>query len=91
MTGRVGFVRGAVATAEHKAVGLSAAQSRRPHTGQSGISMVSSTRQSERRRAINKSRQGRANKKERLRAGTPRFPVHPEGYDPTAADAKKTK
>lgn len=53
--------------------------------------MVSSTRQSERRRAMNKSRAGRANKRERLRVGTPRFPVHPEGYDPTAADAKKAK
>jgi len=53
--------------------------------------MVSSTRQSERRRAINKSRAGRANKRARTRAGTPRFPIHPEGYDAGAADAKKSK
>lgn len=53
--------------------------------------MVSSTRQTERRRAINKSRLGRPNKKARVRAGTPTFPVHPEGYDPGAADAKKAK
>lgn len=53
--------------------------------------MVSSTRQSERRRAMNTSRAGRKHKKARTRAGTPAFPVHPEGYDPTAADAKKTK
>lgn len=53
--------------------------------------MVSSTRQSERRRAINKNRLGRAQKRARMKAGTPRFPIHPEGYDPNAADAKKTK
>jgi hypothetical protein len=53
--------------------------------------MVSSTRQSERRRSINKSRAGRANKRERVRAGTPPFPVHPDGYDAGAADAKKSK
>lgn len=51
--------------------------------------MVSSTRQSERRRVINKKRGGRDNKKARARAGTPAFPIHPEGYDPKAADAKK--
>lgn len=53
--------------------------------------MVSSTRQTERRRAINKSRLGRPNKKARVRAGTPAFPVHPEGYAPGTADAKKAK
>jgi hypothetical protein len=51
--------------------------------------MVSSTRQSERRRVINKKRAGRANKKANVRAGTPAFPIHPDGYDPKAADAKK--
>lgn len=40
---------------------------------------------------MNTSRAGRANKKARVRAGTPAFPVHPEGYAPTAADAKKAK
>jgi hypothetical protein len=53
--------------------------------------MVSSTRQTERRRSMNHSRAGRANKKARVRAGTPQFPVHPEGYSSSAADAKKTK
>lgn len=51
--------------------------------------MVSSTRQSERRRAINKKRAGRANKKANLKNGTPAFPIHPAGYDDKAADAKK--
>lgn len=55
------------------------------------IGMVSSTRQTERRRAMNKSRNGRANKKARVRAGTPAFPVHPEGYSSSAPDAKKAK
>lgn len=52
--------------------------------------MVSSTRQTERRRAINTRRAGRLNKKARRVAGTPAFPVHPEGYDPKAPDAKKS-
>jgi hypothetical protein len=51
--------------------------------------MVSSTRQSERRREINTRRAGRLKKKARQRAGTPAFPIHPEGYDPKAPDAKK--
>jgi hypothetical protein len=53
--------------------------------------MVSSTRQTERRRAINKSRLGRTQKKLRARASTPQFPVHPEGYSSEAPDAKKAK
>jgi hypothetical protein len=53
--------------------------------------MVSSTRQTERRRAMNKSRAGRDNKKARVRAGTPAFPVHPAGYSTSAPDAKKAK
>jgi len=52
--------------------------------------MVSSTRQTERRRAINTRRAGRAQSKARTRAGTPVFPLHPEGYDPNAPDAKKS-
>jgi hypothetical protein len=51
--------------------------------------MVSSTKQTMRRRAINLSRANRADKRARARAGTPKFPVHPEGYDPKAPDAKK--
>ncbi|HEX3776306.1 MAG TPA: hypothetical protein VHV51_17660 [Polyangiaceae bacterium] len=49
--------------------------------------MVSSTRQTERRRFI-RARSHGANKKA---AATPKFPVHPEGYDPKAADARKAK
>ncbi|MBK7581020.1 MAG: hypothetical protein IPI67_12505 [Myxococcales bacterium] len=51
--------------------------------------MVSSTKQSERRRAINASRAGRSKKRARSRATTPAFPIHPEGYDAKAPDAKK--
>jgi len=53
--------------------------------------MVSSTRQTERRRNINTRKLGRAKKKARLRVGTPAFAVHPEGYDSKAPDAKKSK
>lgn len=56
-----------------------------------GIPMVSSTRQTERRRSMNRSRAGRLNKKARVRAGTPTFPIHPEGYSTSAPDAKKVK
>lgn len=51
--------------------------------------MVSSTCQSDRRRLIRTKTAGKANKKTNVRKGTPKFPVHPEGYDATAADAKK--
>ncbi|MCC6664638.1 MAG: hypothetical protein IT375_12870 [Polyangiaceae bacterium] len=51
--------------------------------------MVSSTKQSERRRAINTARNGRSQKRARAKATTPAFPIHPEGYDANAADAKK--
>jgi hypothetical protein len=53
--------------------------------------MVSSTRQTERRRATRASSAGRSNKRARVKAGTPTFPVHPAGYDPKAADARKAK
>jgi hypothetical protein len=52
--------------------------------------MVSSTKQSERRRAIRHKNAGRLKKKARHQQGTPPFPVQPEGYDPKAPDAKKT-
>jgi hypothetical protein len=52
--------------------------------------MVSSTRQTERRRHIKHRKLGRDNAKARVRAGTPRFPIQPEGYDPNAPDAKPT-
>jgi hypothetical protein len=51
--------------------------------------MVSSTRQTERRREINTRRAGRLKKKQRRLAGTPAFPIHPEGYDSNAPDAKR--
>lgn len=51
--------------------------------------MVSSTKQTERRRRLKHASQGKANAKARVRAGTPVFPVHPEGYDSNAPDAKK--
>ncbi|MBX3126759.1 MAG: hypothetical protein KF718_08570 [Polyangiaceae bacterium] len=51
--------------------------------------MVSSTRQTERRRSIKASKNGRAQKRARMKQGTPAFPVHPAGYDPKAPDAKK--
>jgi hypothetical protein len=54
------------------------------------VVMVSSTRQSERRRHIRARKLGRAKKKARMRTGTPAFPLQPEGYDPKAPDAKKS-
>lgn len=51
--------------------------------------MVSSTKHTMRRRAINLSRANRAEKRARAKAGTPKFPVQPEGYDLNAPDAKK--
>ncbi len=47
--------------------------------------MVSSTRQTERRRYIRARSQGANNKG----SVTPKFPVHQEGYDPKAPDARK--
>jgi hypothetical protein len=54
-----------------------------------GTSMVSSTRQTERRRIIKERKSGRSQKRARAQAGTPAFPIHPDGYDPNAPDAKK--
>ncbi len=51
--------------------------------------MVSLTCHSERRRRIRQKSAGRANRKALVRSGTPRFPVHPVGYDKAAPDAKK--
>jgi hypothetical protein len=52
--------------------------------------MVSSTRQTERRRSINTRKLGRAKKKARSRSSTPAFPVHRPDYDQNAPDAKKS-
>jgi hypothetical protein len=51
--------------------------------------MVSSTRASERRRTIRTGNAGRARKSAESRASTPKFPIHPAGYDPKAPDAKR--
>lgn len=51
--------------------------------------MVSSTQQFERIRKRKKTTSGKRNKRERRALGTPAFPIHPEGYSATAADAKK--
>jgi hypothetical protein len=52
--------------------------------------MVSSTQQFERIRKRKMTTNGKRNKRERRRLGTPAFPVHIEGYDVKAPDAKKT-
>ena len=40
--------------------------------------MVSSTKQTERRRRMKKATQGRDKKHDRQKAPTPKFPIHPE-------------
>ncbi len=50
--------------------------------------MVSATQQFERIRKRKATTNGKRNKRERRRFGTPVFVVHPEGYDANAADAK---
>ena len=52
--------------------------------------MVSSTQQFERIRKRKATTNGKRNKRDRRRMGTPLFPIHPEGYDAKAPDAKKT-
>ncbi len=51
--------------------------------------MVSSSQQFERIRKRKQTTNGKRNKRERRRMGTPAFPVHVEGYDAKAPDAKK--
>ncbi len=51
--------------------------------------MVSSTQQFERIRKRKMTTSGKRNKRDRRRLGTPKFPVHIEGYDVSAPDAKK--
>jgi len=53
--------------------------------------MVSSTQQHERIRKRKKTTSGKRNKRVRRRLGTASFPIHVEGYDPKAADARKDK
>jgi len=51
--------------------------------------MVSSTQQFDRIRKRKKSTAGKRNKRDLRRNGTPVFPVHQDGYDTKAADAKQ--
>ncbi len=53
--------------------------------------MVSNTGQTKKIRANRLRKAGRKRKRMMTKAGTPTFPIHPEGYDPTAADAKPQK
>lgn len=50
--------------------------------------MVSNTGQTKRIRANRLRKSGRKRKRMMTKRGTPVFPIHPEGYDPKAADAK---
>jgi hypothetical protein len=51
--------------------------------------MVSSTQQFERIRKRKMTTNGKRNKRERRRLGTPPFPVHVAGYAPSAPDAPR--
>jgi hypothetical protein len=53
--------------------------------------MVSPSQQFERIRKRKMTTNGKRNKRERRRFGTPAFPVHPAGYDANAPDAKKSQ
>ena len=57
----------------------------------SHVTMVSSTQQSSRIRRRKQSTNGKTNKRERRRFGTPVFPIHVEGYDAKAADAPRVE
>lgn len=50
--------------------------------------MVSFTAKSRTRRQIRAKSAGRARRALKGKSGTPSFPIHPEGYDPKAPDAK---
>jgi len=52
--------------------------------------MVSSTQQFDRIRKRKASTAGKRNKRERRAMGTPKFAVHPAGYDVNAPDAKRS-
>jgi hypothetical protein len=52
--------------------------------------MVSSTQQFDRIRKRKQTTAGKRNKRDLRRNGTPAFPIHQDGYDAKAADAKKT-
>jgi len=50
--------------------------------------VVSATKVTTRRRRVRSRQRGRWNKH---KGETPTFPIHPEGYDPKAADARPTE
>ena len=50
--------------------------------------MVSPTQQTETIRRRKRTTSGKSNKRLSAKRGTPKFPIHPEGYDPKAPDAK---
>jgi hypothetical protein len=50
--------------------------------------MVSRTQKTKRRRYNRDRELARSRKRKANQAGTPAFPIHPEGYNPSAADAK---
>jgi hypothetical protein len=50
--------------------------------------MVSATQQTSRIRARKAKRNGADTKRQNRKVGTPKFAVHPAGYDPNAPDAK---
>jgi hypothetical protein len=50
--------------------------------------MVSNTQKTDRCRYNRDRRLAKARKRASVRRGTPSFPIHPVGYDPTAPDAK---
>ena len=52
--------------------------------------MVSSTRQTERRRNLRAKSSAATRKRAAVRV-TVKFPIHPDGYDPKAPDAKRGK
>ena len=53
--------------------------------------MVSASQQFERIRKRKKTTSGKRNKRTRRALGTPAFPIHIEGYDAKAPDAKPAK
>jgi hypothetical protein len=53
--------------------------------------MVSSSQQFERIRKRKMTTNGKRNKRERRRLGTPAFPIHVEGYSADAPDAPRAK
>lgn len=50
--------------------------------------MVSNTQQTNRIRRNRTKKMGKGRKRQMAKRGTPVFPIHPEGYDSKAPDAK---